>query len=178
MSAHAPTPATRHQIKVVASAQEWSQAHHLIVEYLGWVRARMNVEPFEIQPQLRAELDDLPATYTPPRGRLLLATVDGWPAGVIGVVVDPEGWAEMKRLYVTHAARGRGLGELLVRAALATAADLGCATLRLESFPGVMDDAIALYRRLGFRPTASLGHTAFPVVVSLERPVQRLAPTD
>jgi hypothetical protein len=60
-----------------------------------------------------------------------------------------------------------------VLAAIETAGDLRCSTVRLESLPGLMDDAIALYRRLGFRPTERFDDdTNLDGMVYLEHPAR------
>jgi GNAT superfamily N-acetyltransferase len=163
------------EIRRVTDEAGWYHARTLILEYLEWVRAATGFVPLTVQPWLRDELGHLDAWYTPPRGTLLLAILDLRPVGVVGVEVQPEGWAEMKRFYVSPGARGHGLGERLVVEAMFAAADLGCQTLRLESLPGPMDHAITLYRRLGFRPAARIGHTAVDNVLSLECSVGRAA---
>jgi GNAT superfamily N-acetyltransferase len=156
------------EIRRVADRTGWEQAGALIDEYLAWIHAATGYEPFSVQPWLREERSHLDTWYAPPRGALLLATSGDRAVGVIGVEVQPEGWAELKRFYVTPAARGHSLGERLVVEAMFASADLGCQTLRLESLSGLMDHAIALYRRLGFRPTTSIGHTPVANIVSLE----------
>jgi GNAT superfamily N-acetyltransferase len=156
------------QVRHIADDIGWRQARGLMLEYLAWVGLATGLDPFAVQPWLRDELRHLDSWYAPPRGMLLLASVDFQPVGVAGVEVQPEGWAELRRLYVTPGGRGHHLGERLVLDAMAAAADLGCQTLRLESLPGPMDRAIALYRRLGFRPAASIDHTNVDNVVSLE----------
>jgi GNAT superfamily N-acetyltransferase len=173
-STGAPASTVSVAIKVVANDRDWRHAHDLIVEYLAWADAEVGIERIQAPSVLQHELANLSGMYTPPRGMLLLATLDRRPVGVVGVVVEVAGWAEMKRLYVSPAARGRGLGERLVRAAKAAAADLSCRTLRLETIPGAMDEAIALYRRLGFRPTAEL-ECAATVDLSLECAVGGIA---
>jgi ribosomal protein S18 acetylase RimI-like enzyme len=55
-------------------------------------------------------------------------------------------------LYLAPAARGRGLGRLLVEFALARAAELGVRTLHLEVEPG-NESATRLYRSAGFEET-------------------------
>ena len=65
-------------------------------------------------------------------------------------LLDPQ-TAEMKRLYVRTAQRGRGLGRALAQAAIAAARDAGCTRVVLDTLPK-MEEAQALYRTLQFRP--------------------------
>ena len=82
----------------------------------------------------------------------VLAAVDA--SGLLGkAVVFFRGGSDVARLYsiaVADAARGRGIGEALVRAVERAARAQGCKRLRLE----VRQDnagAIRLYERLGYR---------------------------
>lgn len=109
------------------------------------------------------EIAGLPGDYAPPRGCLLVATVEGRPAGCVAVRPLPEGGAEMKRLYVRDAYRGRGLGRTLAREAIARAAALGYGELRLDTMP-TMDGAQALYESLGFVDTARYNDNDAPGV--------------
>src|SRR5207244_7255913 len=69
-----------------------------------------------------AELADLPGSYAPPQGALLLALVDGEVAGCCALraldTVDYPNASEMKRLFVGKALRGVGLGRRLGRGGL------------------------------------------------------------
>lgn len=99
------------------------------------------------------ELAGLPGQYGAPDGLLLIAHSDAGDAiGCVGVRPRGVGVVEMKRLYVTDAARGTGLGLALIRAAIDWAVERGCGTIRLDTLEG-MTRAIALYERLGFRRT-------------------------
>lgn len=91
---------------------------------------------------------------------LLVAVHDGEPSGTVTYCAHGSVWAqltvpgeaEFRMLAVVPAARGRGLGEALVRRCITRAREDGCGTLRLSTEP-VMHAAHRLYRRLGFLRT-------------------------
>jgi len=99
------------------------------------------------------ELAELPGDYAPPRGRLLLAGVEGGIAGCIALRPLEGGACEMKRLYIRPQYRGRGIGRALAEAVIREARSTGYPCMRLDSLPS-MSEAIALYRALGFREIA------------------------
>jgi putative acetyltransferase len=96
------------------------------------------------------ELKNLPGDYVPPDGRLLLAAEGDQLAGCIALRKLEPGICEIKRLFVRPAHRGEGLGRVLVISAITEAQKLGYTRMRLDTLPGRMDQAIALYRSLGF----------------------------
>jgi ribosomal protein S18 acetylase RimI-like enzyme len=118
------------------------------------------------------EVRDLPGGYAPPGGALLLAKEEapGKTPQALGCVavrrIDAE-TAEMKRLYLRSAARGRGLGRALAEAALAEARRLGYRRVRLDTLPG-MDAAQGIYRELGFREIAAYRANPVPGARFLE----------
>ncbi len=99
------------------------------------------------------ELDSLPGDYAPPRGVIMLAEVDGSPAGCCAIrpldTVDYPNACEMKRLFVRKAFRGFGLGRQLAEAALDAARRAGYASVLLDTLD-TMESARALYAELGF----------------------------
>jgi len=95
------------------------------------------------------ELAGLPGDYAPPSGGLWLAEVADDIAGCVALRRIDDERAEMKRLYVRPAFRGRGLGRALAQHVLEEAARIGYQRVCLDTLPS-MGDAIALYRRLGF----------------------------
>jgi ribosomal protein S18 acetylase RimI-like enzyme len=173
----APEPAVNLAVQAVAVAdgRGWRRARALILDYLEWLAAATGLNPLDTLAELRQELADLPGWYGGPDGALLLATVDGEPAGIVALRAHAEAWAELKRLYVRPAYRGYGLGKRLVRAALVEAERLGCQSVKLATAPGLMDPAVAMYRGLGFRETARFGDLAVDGVLYLERPLQPAA---
>jgi putative acetyltransferase len=92
------------------------------------------------------ELAELPGSYAPPRGALLLAR----DAGCVGLRPIDETACELKRLYVRPGARGAGLGRRLAEAVVAEARRIGYTHVRLDTVPG-MEAAQLLYAHLGFR---------------------------
>jgi len=96
------------------------------------------------------ELANLPGDYAPPEGRLLLAAEADQLAGCIAMRKLAPGVCEMKRLFLRPAYRRQGLGRVLVDSIIDEARKLGYTHMRLDTLPGRMDQAIALYRSVGF----------------------------
>jgi putative acetyltransferase len=113
------------------------------------------------------ELRDLPGTYAPPRGVLLLADAEGKVAGCVAVRPHESGICELKRLYVRPHGRGHGLGRQLTEAALQAARQMGYARMRLDTLPD-MQAAQALYQALGFYVISLYYDNPIPGVRCLE----------
>lgn len=96
------------------------------------------------------EILHLEEKYAPPKGQIYLVFVDGELAGCVGMKPSDDSHAELKRLYVRPAFRGRNLGETLTRRIMDDARKAGYRYLRLDTLPG-LKSALKLYRRLGFR---------------------------
>jgi ribosomal protein S18 acetylase RimI-like enzyme len=99
------------------------------------------------------ELAALPGDYVPPRGGLWVAEAEGGLAGCVAVRPLADDAAEMKRLYVRPAYRGRRAGLALARQAIESARRAGYRTLKLDTLPS-MAEAQRLYAQLGFVETA------------------------
>lgn len=99
-----------------------------------------------------ADLDDLEGQYAA-RGGMFEVVEDeqGRIIGSVGLYPEPEGVVELRKMYLHPAARGRGLGKTLLERALAAARAKGFRRVELET-AGVLESAIALYRRYGFTP--------------------------
>ena len=119
----------------------------LFAEYAAGLGVDLCFQNFE------QELADLPGDYAPPQGALLLALVEGAPAGCGALRalpdVDYANACEMKRLYVRGAFRGFGLGRSLAQALMEQATRAGYSTLLLDTLDD-MESARGLYETLGF----------------------------
>ena len=100
-----------------------------------------------------AERAALPGVYAPPGGALLLALVDGAPAGCVAMRALPESdhvnACEMKRLFVRRAFRRFGLGRLLTQQLMELATQAGHSCMLLDTLDE-MEAARGLYTSLGF----------------------------
>ena len=96
------------------------------------------------------ELKNLPGAYAAPEGRLLLALENDQLAGCIALRKLGDKVCEMKRLFVRPVCRATGLGRFLVESIIDEARKLGYTHMRLDTIPGKMDKAIALYQSIGF----------------------------
>ena len=132
------------RISEVTSDKEIQQARGLFEEYAAGVGISLCFQNFD------QELKNLPGDYAPPDGRLLLARENDELAGCIAMRKLEPGVCEMKRLFVRPAFRGRGLGRILVHSIINEARNLGYTHMRLDTLPGRMETAIALYQSLGF----------------------------
>jgi DNA-binding MarR family transcriptional regulator/GNAT superfamily N-acetyltransferase len=91
-----------------------------------------------------------PAAYAPPNGRFFVAASDGAAIACGGIQRIGEGVAEVKRMWVDPAWRGRGIATRLLTHLERTAAADGFDVVRLDTNP-VLTEAIAMYRRAGYR---------------------------
>ncbi|OGB13393.1 MAG: GNAT family N-acetyltransferase [Burkholderiales bacterium RIFCSPLOWO2_12_67_14] len=112
-----------------------------------------------------AELDHLPGEYAEPGGGLMLARVDGAPAGCCAfrplVNSDHLNACEMKRLFVRRAFRGFGLGRQLVEQIMSRAQLAGYTTMLLDTLSD-MEAARALYQEAGFIEVPPYYHNPLP----------------
>ena len=113
------------------------------------------------QAELRARYDGGGEPGTPPSAGdvsvvLVARDGDGTPVGCGALRALGGDVAEVKRMYVVPAARGRGVSKLLLAGLEDAARARGWTTLRLETGPR-QPEAIALYERAGYRAIPAFG---------------------
>jgi len=130
------------------SPTQIAQARELFLEYAQSLGFSLCFQNFD------KELASLPGDYAPPQGRLLLAECQGELAGCVALHKLEDDICEMKRLYLRPQFRGKGLGRVLADRIIAEARQIGYRRMRLDTVEPVMQDAVAMYRRIGFREIA------------------------
>ena len=130
------------------SSAQITQARELFLEYAQSLGFSLCFQNFD------KELAGLPGDYAPPEGRLLLVEVEGQLAACVALHKLDSAICEMKRLYLRPQFRGKGLGRALAERIIAEARQIGYRRMRLDTVEPVMKDAVAMYRRLGFKEIA------------------------
>lgn len=157
-------------VRQATTPADFEQAGLLLREYVQWMREAGGFDPFEAQPEFAHEIDTLPDYYTRPNRVLFVAQLGGTMVGTVALRLHADGSSELKRMYVRPGTRGSGIADQLIAAALDHARANGCGCTWLESMHGVMDRAIAVYRRNGFQEIPGSSRT-LPVagVVVMEK---------
>lgn len=115
----------------------------LFTEYARSLNVDLSFQHFE------EELNGLPGKYYPPQGALILAAVNGNPAGCVAMRKITDGVCEMKRLYVRDSYRGLGIGRQLIDVVIQQARKMNYFYIRLDTLP-TMKKAQDIYASLGF----------------------------
>lgn len=142
-------------IGIAHTPEHLQTVHALFLEYQDSLDVDLCFQNFA------AELAGLPGEYAQPLGGLLLAQVDGEPAGCCAFRPLPNSdypnACEMKRLFVRKMFRGFGLGRQLVERTLMLAHQAGYNHILLDTLDD-MEAARALYLEAGFVEVAPYYH--------------------
>ncbi len=146
----------------VESPGQIAQARELFLEYAQSLGFSLCFQSFD------KELASLPGHYAPPEGCLLLAEYEGQLAGCVALRRLEDGICEMKRLYLRPHFRGKGLGRALAGRIVAEARRIGYRRMRLDTVEPIMKDAVAMYRKLGFKEIAPYCANPIPGALYME----------
>ncbi|HEY4441292.1 MAG TPA: GNAT family N-acetyltransferase [Candidatus Elarobacter sp.] len=87
--------------------------------------------------------------FVPPKGRFVVVRLEDAPVGCGALKLLDGVTAELKRMWISPAARGRGAGRRLLAELERLAGEAGASVVRLET-NRVLPEAIALYHRSGY----------------------------
>ena len=136
----------------------------LLHDYLALTAKELEKAPWHFALPINAVVSmtfDKLEMFTPPNGQILIATIDGEAHGTASVRMIRPAAAELKRMYVTGEARGRGIGESLVSSSVDIARKLGATEMYLDT-PPPFKSAHRLYQRQGFIWTEEYAEVDIP----------------
>jgi putative acetyltransferase len=149
-------------IRQAENEADISAAREIFREYEAWLGLDLCFQGFE------DELKNLPGKYSPPQGRLHLASLGDEVAGCIALRPLEPGICEMKRLFVRDNFRGERVGQQLIDGVLTAAREIGYERMRLDTFPPKMGKAVQLYRAYGFNEIEPYYDNPNPGVLFME----------
>ena len=132
-------------IRAALDAHDLAEVRRLVLTHAAARATTPGVE------YMRADAEGMPGPYVPPLGGLWLAVHDERGVGCVALRPIAPDTAEVKRMFVDEAWRGRGVGRALMETVVDAARERGYTTLRLGTLAD-MTAAQALYESLGFRP--------------------------
>ncbi len=147
-------------VTIAPESPQQEEVARLIAEldaYLGTLYPAESNHPLDI------------AALAAPDIRFFVARRAGAVAGCGAMRVDPDGYGEVKRMYVHPTVRGGQIGRRLLERIEEQARIEGLTVLRLET--GIhQPEALALYRKLGFRERGPFGsYGPDPLSVFMEK---------
>jgi len=163
-------------IRPAGTADDYGAFGELCRAYVDWCRERYAAVPWFVEAvfghqSFDDEQRELPIKYGPPKGRVLLAELDGAVVACGAYHRLEAGVCEIKRLFVSEAARGHGLGRKLAEALMDAARAEGYTIARLDT-AALLHEAIALYHGLGFKdrsPYLDYPERFAPHIIFMER---------
>ena len=143
-------PAPVIAVRIATSAEDRATAREMVGELMEHFGSVWDIDP-KHRAMFDEELEHFDEWYGGERGRALIATVDGAPAGC-AIIKDDDGDAEFRRMWVRPPFRRRGVARALLRAAEGEARAVGYTRVRFltsTELPGAAD----LYRSEGYVET-------------------------
>ena len=134
-----------HTFRLASSKSDFKKAKILFLEYAESIAYQVCFDRFE------KELQKIEQLYTEPEGRIIVLEVDNQIVGCAGLRNKEPNIAELKRMYIQPAYRGKGRGRQLLQEAIGLAKDLGYRAMQLDTLPAKMPAALKLYKEVGFQ---------------------------
>jgi putative acetyltransferase len=121
-----------------------------------------------------ATTDALYELFRQPGSMYYIAEVNGELIGGAGIFPSPglpDGTCELVKMYLSPAARGKGIGKMLIDKALAFAVEAGYQNVYIETMPELRK-AMSVYEQFGFKyldgPLGDTGHFGCNIWMLLE----------
>jgi ribosomal protein S18 acetylase RimI-like enzyme len=162
LQAHDNEDVTGLTILQASSAAQIAHIRELFLEYAASLGFSLCFQNFD------QELATLPGDYAPPEGRLLLAEYEDQLAGCVALHKLEPRICEMKRLYIRPQFRGKGLGRQMAEHLIAEARTMNYRHMRLDTVEPVMQDAVGMYRKLGFKEIPPYRSNPMPGTLYME----------
>ena len=131
----------------------------------GWIERYFEMEPLDYLLLQNPETEIIKKG-----GNVLFAvTADGEVVGTVALKLEGDGVFELSKMAVDEKKRGLGVGKALGTAALERAREMGAHKVILYT-NSVLEPAINLYRKLGFRdvPVTEKGYTRVDIKMEIE----------
>jgi len=142
------------EIKEVATAEDFSKAKALILEYVQWLGIDLSFQSFD------SEINNLAEIYSSPNGGLCIVLLNGKAVGVAGIKRFNDKECEVKRMYVQPSSRGLGIGKMLLTHCIEIAKRLQYEKMKLDT-AGFMKSAIKIYIECGFVEISAYRHNPY-----------------
>jgi DNA-binding MarR family transcriptional regulator/GNAT superfamily N-acetyltransferase len=141
--------------RIAVEDPESADATWCLEQYFADLSARFD-GGFNVGESIPADAEDL----RPPHGTFVVARLDGRPVGCGAIKMIEPGVGSIKRMWVSEAVRGIGVGRRVLFALEKEAVGLGMTLLRLET-NRTLHEAQALYRRNGYREVAAFNDETY-----------------
>ncbi|MGR3724013.1 GNAT family N-acetyltransferase [Abyssibius alkaniclasticus] len=155
------------------SDDDIAEVTRLAWEFVAFLKDRYPERIAQIDEYLERQrfvqmLADFRSYFNPPKGECVLARLEGVGVGIVMLKPVQGELCEMNRMFVTPKARGYGVGRRLCTTLFDRARALGYRQMRLGALDR-HDEALGLYRSLGFEPDPEPDEHAanVPGVISL-----------
>jgi ribosomal protein S18 acetylase RimI-like enzyme len=150
----------------VENSSQYGEAARLIEAYGAYIDS-MGFDDC-ITGDIQDEISNLERVYPNDKGGIYIVYWDNEAAGCVAIEEQEPGIAEIRRLYVSRAFRGKELGKQLIAHAVEEARELGYRKVRLDTFKAV-DYAANIYRELGFNEVPPFNQLPPEKVVFMEQ---------
>ena len=135
---------TKPQLVKAITDEQYDIGAELFKKYAQDIRVDLSFQNFD------QEILEIKTQYSRPDGILIIVQQHAYlPLGSFGIRKLTDEICELKRMYITKEARGKGLGNIMMIHALQLGQELNYPKMRLDTLP-TMSAAITLYEKHGF----------------------------